>query len=145
MRYKYLSLILAVFVACESTGQSQTKLKPGDRPVFMTADRLAMLCQDWNPLHPGGRAPKDSDVLNVSVQQMVRSNACESYILGVMDEDFETTFRKGYHPIQSELDYLKPLIDGFLKYVNDHPEEENLAACTIIHRIEARIVRAQTP
>src|SRR5579864_2855495 len=114
-------------------GQTQTELKKGDRPVFMSAQRLALLCEDWGALHPNGRRPKDDEVLKVSDQQIVRSEACDAYILGVYDAQLEGLFPSGhYHPVGSQMDFMKLLIDTFLKYVKDHPEKQNFAASTLL-------------
>jgi hypothetical protein len=140
-----LFAVLVLLFVVQANGQASAKLKLGDRPVFMSSQRLALYCDDWNSLNPGGKPPTDSDVLNVSPQQIARSMACEAYILGVMDRGLEEKFGPRYHPAPSVLDYLKPLIDTFLKYVNDHPEEESLAASTVLLKAESLIAQAQTP
>jgi len=125
-------------------GRSQVKLRSTDRPVFMSAARLELLCEDWNSLNPGGKRPANDAVLNVSPKQIVGAEMCEAYILGVMDDRVENAFGAHYHPVPSEIDYLKPLIDAFMKHVKDHPEEEDFAASTIIRKVEALIVQAQS-
>ena len=116
-----------------------------DRPAFMTASRLALMCDDWGTLHPGGLPPKDGATLNVSPQEMIRSGACDAYILGVLDGSFEDKMGPRYHPVPSTLDYMKTLVDSFLKYVKEHPEEQDFAASTVLIKVQRIIVEAQTP
>jgi hypothetical protein len=139
-----LVLMVVVFTT-QAMGQVNPKLRPGDRPVFMSASRLAVLCEDWGALHPGGLPPKDNDTLNVSEREIVRSNACESYIFGVLDAGLEEKIGSRYHPVPSALDYMKTLIDSFLKYVQEHPEEQDLAASTALNKVQRFIVQSQTP
>jgi hypothetical protein len=111
----------------------------------MSVQRLQLLCEDWYSLHPGGKRPKDSDVLNVSPEEMVRSAACESYIFGALDGGLEEKIGPRYHPVPSELDYMKTLIDSFLKYAKEHPEEQDFAASTALNKVQRLIVQSQTP
>src|ERR1035441_6944071 len=136
MKLAALLAVLFLFIVPQAGCQVTAKLKAGDRLVFMSAQRLALYCDDWNSLNPGGKPPEDTDSFNVSVQQIVRSLACETYISGVMDGRLEGNFGPQYHPVPSRLDYLKPLVDTFLKYVEDHPEDECLAASTILLKAE---------
>jgi hypothetical protein len=138
-------VLLVVVFTTQAMGQVNPKLRPGDRPVFMSASRLAVLCEDWGALHPGGLPPKDSDTLNVSEREIVRSNACESYIFGVLDAGLEEKIGSRYHPVPSAVDYMKTLIDSFLKYVQEHPEEQDFAASTALNKVQRLIVEAQTP
>jgi len=51
-----------------------------------------------------------------------------------------------YHPVQTTPDYMKPLIDTFIKRVSDHPEEQDLAAlaaATVLHEAEELVGNAQ--
>jgi hypothetical protein len=111
----------------------------------MSAERLAVFCGDWESVNPGGTPPEDSDVLNVSPQQIARSMACEAYIFGVLDGRLEGRFGAHYHPVPSRPSYLKTLIDTFLKYSKDHPEEEGLAASTMLGKVQALIINAESP
>ena len=143
MRILTQLLVLVVFSSASLVGQVPHDVKSGDRPVFMSAQRLALLCEDWNAVNPGGRPPKNSDTLEVSEQQIVRAFSCESYILGVNDQQATDAYGTHYHPLQSRLDYMKPLIDTFLKYVRDHPEEQDFAASTVLNQTVQIIVKAQ--
>jgi hypothetical protein len=40
---------------------------------------------------------------------------------------------------------MKPLIDTFLKYLADHPEEQDFAASTILNKAMHTVANAQTP
>jgi hypothetical protein len=111
----------------------------------MSVQLLQLLCEDWYSLHPGGRTPKDSDVLNVSPEEIVRSAACESYIFGVLDGGLEDKIGPRYHPVSSELNYMKTLIDSFLKYAKERPEEQDFAASTALNNVQRLIVQSQTP
>ena len=111
----------------------------------MSTNRLALLCVDWNALHPGGLPPADSDILNVSTQEIVRSNACDAYILGFLDGGFEDKIGARYHPIPSVFDHMKTLVDSFLKYSKEHPEEQDFAASTALNKVRRMIVEAQSP
>ena len=81
-------ILVTVLVAFKASGQALKKLQPSDRPVFMSASHLALLCEDWG-LHTGGKPPKDTDTLKVSMQEIVRSTACDAHIAGVNDGRFE--------------------------------------------------------
>lgn len=144
MKANALLVLLVVVLAIQVNGQATGKLRPGDRPVFMSVQRLQLVCEDWYSMHPGGKPPKDSDVLNVSPEEMVRSAACESYIFGVLDGDLDEKIGPRYHPVHSELDYMKTLIDSFLKYAKEHPEEEDFAASTALNKVQRLIVQSQT-
>lgn len=137
-------LLTALVLACGMTllCQSPSKLGPADRPVFMSAARLALLCEDWGALHPGGQSPKATDALSVSTEEMVRSMGCEAYINGVLDQGLEKV-GSHYHPLPSTLDFMKTLIDTFLKYEKEHPEEREFAASTILARVQRTIIEAQ--
>jgi len=122
--------------------QPQAKFKKGDRPVFMSAQRLAFLCADWNAINPGGKHPRDNDVLDVSPKEIIRGSACDAYIAGVEDAGFDSYGSK-YHPVPAALDYMKPLVDTFIKRVADHPEEQDLAASTVLHEAEKTVADAE--
>jgi hypothetical protein len=123
---------------------AQTKLKKGDRPVFWPARHLAELCEDWNALNPGGHPPKDDDVLHIRPSQIASAFACEAYILGASDQQMESVFGKHYHPVPTRMGELKQLVDAFLEYVQDHPEEQDFAATTILDKV-THILDQQTP
>jgi len=125
-------------------GQTQTELKKGDRPVLMSAQRLALLCEDWGSLHPNGRRPKDDEVIRASMKQAVRAEACDAYILGIYDAQLEGMFpSRHYHPVASQTDFMKQLIDTFLKCVKDHPEKQDFAASTLLMEAKKIVNGAQ--
>jgi hypothetical protein len=138
-------LYTLIFAACTLPTLGQTiKLKKGDRPVLLSAQTLATACEDWIAINPGGHRPKSDDTLNVSPEQIVQGVSCEWYILGYQDRGMEAALGSHYHPIPSQIDDLKPLIDTFLKYVKDHPEKQDFAASTVLGDVKEILVKTQT-
>jgi hypothetical protein len=135
MKRWFLILCSAYLLSATICAQTKPYLAKGIRPVFMSAERLAVLCQDWDAVHPGGELPKADDVLNVSPRQMIRGLSCEAYVLGVFDEKMEGAFGAHYHPSQSKAVSMKPFIDALLRYVKEHPEEAAFAGSTIVNKI----------
>lgn len=130
----------------DSVAAQSSALKKGNRPVFITVKALAEACEDWKVIKPNGYWPKDSEVVMVSREQIVHFAECEWYIEGVYDGrvDVETFYQTSYHPEHSYIDFLKPLVDTFLKYAKDHPEKQDFAASTALHEVEAILTKAQT-
>jgi hypothetical protein len=136
---KAFGCALLASIGILAMAQSRSGLQKGDRPVFMSAATLATLCKSWGAINPGGSS---SDTVNISIQDIVRGSGCQSYIFGVYDEGLSGLGTR-YHPVQSQPDFLKPLIDTFIKRVADHPEEEDLAASTVLHEAEKTVGNAQ--
>jgi hypothetical protein len=107
---------------------AQTNLKKGDRPVLTSASTLARVCKDAEAVSSGETMPEGT---NMSVDQIMNIAACNAYINGVFDQTLEG-HGSHYNPVPSDIPWRKTLIDVFLKYVSDHPEEENLAASTVL-------------
>jgi hypothetical protein len=137
-------LILTAFVVPASA--QVPPLKKGERAVFLTVARLTLYCGDWNAAHPGGREPRaDSNaMIKVSEEQITNGIACDLYILGVHDGRLDAGSPAHYHPVGVYLDYMKPMVDTFLKYSKDHPERQDFAASTVLGEVEAIITKAQT-
>lgn len=135
--------IATMLCATAVSAQDPPLIKKGDRPVFMTVERLAFYCEDWSSINPGGQPPKSSDVLRVSGEQIAKGTACETYIRGYYDGRIEKAFGSRYHPVHANLDHMKALIDTFLKYSKDHPEKQDFAASTILEEIEEILRTAQ--
>ena len=137
--------LLLLFLSCVfASAQSKPALKKGDRPVFMTAARLVFLCEDWSPVfYPAGKPLNDSDQVKISGEQLAHALGCDSYILGVEDEGL-SFMGPNYHPVPSRLDYMKSLIDTFIKLVKDHPEKEQFAASTLLKDAEKLITATQS-
>jgi len=60
-----------------------------------------------------------------------------------MDGRLEAGFGVHYHPVPSQIDYMKALVDTFLKYAKDHPEKQNFAASTVLGEAEEILHQAQ--
>lgn len=50
-----------------------------------------------------------------------------------------------YNPVPSQMRDKKTLIDTFVKYVSDHPEEEDFAASTVLAKAEKIIAATHKP
>jgi hypothetical protein len=135
--------IATMLCATAVFAQGAPLVKKGDRPVFMTVERLAFYCEDWGAINPGGQPPKSSDLLRVSGEQITKGTACETYIRGYNDARIEKAFGDHYHPVPASLDHMKALIDTFLKYSKDHPEKQDFAASTILEEVEEILRKAQ--
>jgi len=134
-----ISIISVIGIA-----QTKPSVKRGVRPVFVTASRLAASCQDWAAvLYPYGHPLRDEETVNVTQEQIAHAAGCEMYILGVADQKMEPGFGSHYRPLASKLAEIKALIDTFLKYVKDHPEQEDFAASTLLSEAEKIIVKTQ--
>ena len=106
-----------------------------NRPVLMSASRLALLCKDFLEV-PVGYAEGDKGY-NVSPMQMSRAMGCISYIEGVGDQAAEPGFDgRHYTPQTAHLSDAKVLVEYFVKYVAMHPEDNDLAASTVLGRCE---------
>jgi hypothetical protein len=125
--------------------QTSKASQQSHRPVFVSVERLALLCLDWNAVNPRGNRPDANATLNISPQQMARAFACDAYIDGVNDESLESKFEANYKPLPSELNYKKALIEAFLRYASSHPEELSLAASTVLGRVQHALAIQQTP
>lgn len=139
-----LAVIIFFLTVCGSMNSQQEELKKGNRAVFLSAANLAEACADWNAINPGGHFPKEDDVLNITTTQIAHGVECEWYILGVHDGHLDAGTPPHYHPVRIGLDYMKPMIDTFLKYVKDHPEKQDFAASTVLGEVEKILLKAQT-
>jgi hypothetical protein len=141
----FIRILVTILVSITLLGQTRNEPKKGERPVFMSAERLASMCQDWAAVRfPNGHPLAEGDTVTVSHEQIIHAVGCEMYIQGVMDEGLETTLGSHYHPVQSEIGGMKASIDTFLKYVKDHPEQHDFAASTILDESEKVLSKAQS-
>jgi hypothetical protein len=140
------SYMVAVLFGTFTLAQAQPDLKRGDRPVFRSARVLADDCRKFLVIFPDGKPLSEGTSYKVTTDQMVGAASCSAYIAGAEDRELEgPRFGSHYHPVPAEVDYIKPLIDTFLKYVGDHPEEQDFAASTILQRAEKMVLEAQRP
>lgn len=138
------SYLVGVFLGAFALAPAQTDLKKGDRPVFRSAVVLADDCRKFLVIFPEGKPLAEDRSYAVTREQMLGAASCAAYIAGAEDGELEgPRFGSHYHPVPAQLDDLKPLIDTFLKYVTDHPEEQGFAASTVLSKAEKIIMDAQ--
>jgi hypothetical protein len=135
-----LSLSFVVAPRCYAQGSATSK---GERPVFYSAQALASDCQIYISVYfnPDGSRLRDDGQTTVTMEKLATAIRCRMYILGYLDEGLAWMDHNPprYSPRPTALSDEKPLIDTFIKYVKDHPEQENYAASTLL-AICARIV-----
>jgi hypothetical protein len=134
-----------ILAACVVTMSAEPlSLHKGDRPVFVSVRSLATACEDWNAINPDGKPPRadSTAMVNVSVTQIARGFYCTAYILGYEDARLEG-LGSHYHPVAGYPDYMKTLVDSFLKYAKDNPEKQDFAASTALQQVEEIIGKAQ--
>jgi len=137
-------LIVVLLCAPALAQKTASNLKMNDRFVFLSAEVLAKDCRTFLTVFPDAKPlPPDDKPVNISIQEIAGAMRCEFYILGVMDGELE---RRGshYHPVPARFE-MKQLIDTFLKYVADHPEEQDFAASTILDKAMQVIANAHKP
>jgi len=146
---KALPHVLIVVLLCAAPALAQktlSDLKKNDRPVFVSAKDLAEDCRTLLTVFPDAKPlPDDDKPVNTSIDQIAGAVRCKFYILGVYDGGLERSFGSHYHPVPTRLADMKPLIDTFLKYLADHPEEQDFAASTILYKASQVVTNAQTP
>lgn len=132
-----LLLVLCFVLLFVAIGHAQKGTsKKRERFVFWPAQALASDCRTFSRVyfHPDGRRLRDDETVSVTPDEMAIAMRCRFYILGWMDESLESLdgVPPRYTPRQMEVPEEKVLIDTFIKYVKDHPEQENYAASTIL-------------
>jgi hypothetical protein len=142
MRFRALTLV--PLCTLPFLAKAQVQLKKGDRPVFYTAGELAKDCQTALTVNNG--EPLDNDkTYSLSIEQVSGVVHCQSYIDGMYDERLEAARGQHYHPVPANLTYRRTLVDAFIKYVADHPEEQDLAATTTLVKAEKIILGIRSP
>ena len=142
MRFRPLTLVL--LFTLPFLAKSQVQLKHGDRPVFYSAGELAKDCQTALTVNNGEPLENDK-TYSLSIEQVSGVVHCQSYIDGMYDERLEAGHGQHYHPVPANLTYRRTLVDTFIKYVAEHPEEQDLAATTALVKAEKIIVGMQSP
>jgi hypothetical protein len=144
-------LVLTLFVMLASADSAGRDAKPGERAVFLSAKELADACRDWiqtlaaNGLHEG-EPVDDNRILVMTRKQMAGSIRCHAYIDGIYDEVFEDVSKRPghYRPVKGAVDSEIILVETFIKYVADHPEEGDLAGATVLREASEIVEKAQT-
>ncbi|MGH2482506.1 MAG: hypothetical protein ACRDHW_22905, partial [Ktedonobacteraceae bacterium] len=112
--------------------------------VFYSAKEFADDCQKFLKVFPGGKPlPNDDAKHAASVDELIGVTRCTAYIRGVHDGQLEATFGSHYHPVSSQIDFLGVLVTTSVKYVLDHPEEQDFAASTILGQAEKIIAKSE--
>jgi len=146
MKNKILLGLVVLLGASALAQKTSSDWKKNDRPVFLSAKDLAEDCRTFLTVLPYGKPfPNDDKPVNVSTDQLAGAIRCKFYIQGVNDGELEHVFGSHYHPVPARLEGMKPLIDTFLKYLADHPEEQDFAASTILDKAVQIAANAQTP
>ncbi len=123
---------------------TKPSVKEGIRPVFYPASSLAAICQDWSDVfYAHGHALTNAETVDASTEKIMHAMNCQMYILGFQDGKMERVFGSHYRPLSSHITEMKPLIDTFLKYVKDHPEQGDFAASTLLLESEKIVVKVE--
>jgi hypothetical protein len=134
-----LFLGLAVIALGLVPAPHQSKLERTDRPVFRSAREVAGACRTFLKVFPDGKALAENSQLYLTKEQISQAVTCKAYIEGVLDEGLENTFGERYYPVSSSVPSLGKLVSTFVKYTEDHPEQRDFAACTLIDK-SARLI-----
>jgi len=136
--------MVVLFLTFPSPEYSQVQLKRGDRPVFYSAGELVKDCKNALSIANGEPLQPDS-TYTATPDQIAGAAKCQAYIDGMYDERLESVHGQRYHPVPANLTYRQTLVDAFIKYVADHPADEDLAAATVLVKAERTIINAQKP
>jgi Rap1a immunity proteins len=128
MRKMLCGLFLGL-LAAPLWGQTQSK---NSRPVFDTAREIATDCKIYLKIFPGGRPLPNNMEVTVSTEQAAQVSRCIGYVDGTQDAALDSTFGDAYHPVSARTEKRGTLITTFVKYVEDHPEQHDLAASTLL-------------
>jgi Rap1a immunity proteins len=137
-------LCIASLLILGGLGLARTvAVKKSDRSVFVSAQVLAVSCRAMkdavgydNLLGSQGsnRPPKTTG-------DMAAVGRCTGYIEGVADE-FRESMGSHYHPVRAPRGELPMVIEAFLKRVDEHPEEADFAASTVLHEADNDLLRS---
>jgi hypothetical protein len=119
-----------------SLGLPQTvAVKKVDRPVFVSAQALAVSCQAMKDAVGEGYLLDPSKTYKLTTGDLAAVGRCTGYIEGVADE-FREPVGSHYQSVPAGRGELPILIDTFLKRVAAHPEEGDFAASTVLHEAD---------
>jgi hypothetical protein len=133
--FKCSTALAIALLGSIAVAQAPSSLKKGDRPVFLSAKELADDCREYLTVFlPGGKPVDPDKTYNVSMEQIGKARSCYAYIQGVSDERLENALGSHYHPVPARLNDLERLLDILIKYVSEHPEEQDFAATTLLDK-----------
>ena len=136
MRKAIFLFLLAVPAISQTLGKN-------DRPVFRSARKVADDCQEYLKLYPDEQSLTSDGYVSTTMGQIASTASCTAYLDGAQDGGLEGAFTDKYHPVAAHIESRGTLIRTFVKYVNDHPEQQDFAASTIIRKAMHLIVDAQ--
>ncbi len=144
LRYSSRSIVLVLILTCSAIVTAQTK-KNGQRPVFLSGLELAPSCTLWRNI-VSQKDPSNPDKLHsTNATEMIGAARCTGYILGWLDGELDPVFSVPYSARASDMSEMSTFVDVFLKYEGDHPELQNYAATTLLHRAQQIIADAEKP
>ncbi|SRR6266849_745510 len=123
---------------------NQAQRKKADRPVFRSTRRVANDCRTFLKIFPDGKPLPNDEKVSATVEQLGEVAACKAYIDGVQDEGMENTFGEKYHPVPTRLESFGTLVNTFVKYSDDHPEQGDFAASTLLDKSMRLIVETES-
>jgi hypothetical protein len=136
-----LGLALASLLIIGGIGLAQTStLKKSDRPVFVSAQTLAVSCQAMKDAVGEDYLLDPSKTYELTAGDVVVVGRCTGYIEGVADE-FRESMGLHYQSVPAGRGELPILIDTFLKRVAEHPEERDFAASKVLHEADNDVLR----
>ena len=129
-----IHVLIGLLVVLAAPLLHQAQLKKNDRPVIRSATQIAHDCRIFLKLFPEGKPLPGDQKFSVTIEQMGAAASCKGYIDGVQDAMIEDAFGEKYHPVPAQLESLATLVNTFLKYVDDHPEQGDFAASTLLEK-----------
>jgi hypothetical protein len=136
-----MKLAVALLVILGALGLSQTvEVKKVDRPVFVSAQTLAVICQATKDAVGEDYVVDPSKTYKLTAGDVAAVGRCTGYIEGVADE-FREPVGLHYQSVPAGRGELPILIDTFLKRVAEHPEERDFAASTVLHEADKDVLR----
>jgi hypothetical protein len=135
-----LALALASLLILGGLGLAQmSRVKRIDRPVFVSAQTIAVSCQTMQDAVGDGLLDP-SKTYKLTAVDVAAAGRCTGYIEGVAAEFWESV-GSHYQSVPAGRGELPILIDTFLKRVAEHPEERDFAASTVLHEADNDVLR----
>jgi hypothetical protein len=138
---KILPQVLLVVLALPILDQVQ--LKKTDRPVFRSVKEVASDCRSFLKLSPNGDPLPVAGITTTTMDQIVEAARCTSYLAGVEDGRLNASYGEKYHPVPTQLESFGTIVITFVKYADDHPEQQDFAASTVFDKSMRLIIDAQ--
>jgi hypothetical protein len=138
---KILGIALTWLLILSGLGLAQTgTVKKSDRPVFVSAQALAVSCQAMKDAVGNDYLVDPSKTYKLTGDDVAAVGRCMGYIEGVADE-FRESAGSQYRSVPAGRGELPMLIDTFLKRLAEHPEEREFAASTVLHEADNDVLR----